>query len=87
MENGNIMEEEIDIELIQKGDILKVTPGSKIPGKLLINKLLKIYKKLVDGIIIYGNTTIDESLLTGESMPVNKNIGDSVISGTINQQV
>jgi P-type E1-E2 ATPase len=51
------------------GDILKVKPGDKIP---------------VDGVITEGDTTIDESMITGEPIPVNKNKGDKVSSGTIN---
>ena len=51
------------------GDILKVKPGDKIP---------------VDGSICEGETTIDESMITGEPIPVNKTNGDKVTSGTIN---
>jgi Cu+-exporting ATPase len=62
---------EIDINLVQRGDILKVLPGSKIP---------------TDGIIVFGITTIDESMVTGESTPVLKTIRSSVYGGTVNQQ-
>lgn len=62
-------ERTVDIRLVQRNDIVKVTPNSKIP---------------VDGIIIQGSASIDESLVTGESMPVAKEIGSSVISGSIN---
>lgn len=53
-----------------KNDIIRVIPGETIP---------------VDGIIIKGQTSIDQSIMTGESMPVDKNIGDEVFSGTVNQ--
>jgi Cu+-exporting ATPase len=56
---------------IQKGDIVIVRPGEKIP---------------VDGIIVEGSSTIDESMLTGESIPVEKKIGDKVFGGTINKE-
>ena len=67
--NGELQELVIDSEYLQEGDIMKVVPGDKIP---------------TDGEIIQGSTTIDQSMITGESMPVQKNIGDSVIGGTIN---
>jgi Cu2+-exporting ATPase len=60
---------EVSIDKIELNDILKVKPGDKIP---------------VDGSITEGETTIDESMITGEPIPVNKTIGDKVISGTIN---
>jgi Cu+-exporting ATPase len=56
---------------IQKGDIVIVRPGEKIP---------------VDGIIVEGSSTIDESMLTGESIPVDKKIGDKVFGGTVNKE-
>lgn len=59
----------ISIDAIMKGDLLRVKPGEKIP---------------VDGIIIEGGSTIDESMLTGESLPVEKKINDKVSAGTIN---
>jgi|TARA_R110002050_G_scaffold156566_1_gene284395 Cu2+-exporting ATPase len=62
-------EEEVMIDTIQKGDILRVKPGDKIP---------------VDGIITDGQTTVDESMITGEPIPVNKSMNDKVSSGTIN---
>ncbi|MBU2995372.1 heavy metal translocating P-type ATPase [Cellulophaga baltica] len=65
--NGN--EEEVSIDQIQKGDILRVKPGDKIP---------------VDGAITEGHTTVDESMISGEPIPVNKIEGDKVSSGTIN---
>lgn len=62
-------EEEIPLEEVQVGDILRVKPGEKIP---------------VDGIITEGNAVIDESMITGEPMPVDKSNGDKVTGGTIN---
>ncbi|HEB01466.1 MAG TPA: copper-translocating P-type ATPase [Candidatus Portnoybacteria bacterium] len=61
---------EIEIEKVKKGDLVIVKPGEKIP---------------VDGIIIEGSSTIDESMVTGESMPVDKKPGDTVIGATINK--
>lgn len=69
--NGTIVaEEEIDVQLIEEGDCLKVIPGAKIP---------------CDAVVIYGQTTVNEAMITGESLPVKKNIGSVVIGGTINQ--
>jgi Cu+-exporting ATPase len=64
--------QELDVPLdeVKRGDIIRVRPGEKIP---------------VDGKIIEGRTAIDESMITGESMPVEKAIGDKVIGGTVNQ--
>ena len=62
-------EVEVSIDKIELNDILKVKPGEKIP---------------VDGVITEGDTTIDESMITGEPIPVNKAMGDKVSSGTIN---
>jgi len=62
-------EVEVSIDKIELNDILKVKPGEKIP---------------VDGVITEGDTTIDESMITGEPIPVNKTMGDKVSSGTIN---
>jgi len=62
-------EEEISIDQIELGTILRVKPGEKIP---------------VDGIIKDGATSIDESMITGEPIPVSKSAGDQVLSGTIN---
>ncbi|WP_079735927.1 heavy metal translocating P-type ATPase [Salegentibacter salegens] len=62
-------EKEVSIDEIEKGDILRVKPGDKIP---------------VDGIIENGNSSIDESMITGEPIPVDKAEGDKVSSGTIN---
>ncbi|OGZ32522.1 MAG: copper-translocating P-type ATPase [Candidatus Niyogibacteria bacterium RIFCSPLOWO2_12_FULL_41_13] len=63
-------EMEIPIEEVQKGDIVIVKPGEKIP---------------VDGIIIEGESAIDESMVTGEPMPVDKKAGNEVIGATINK--
>lgn len=65
-------EKEIEIEVkdIMLDDIILVKPGGSIP---------------VDGILVEGSTSVDQSAITGESIPVDKNIGDSVISGTINK--
>lgn len=60
---------EVSIDKIELNDILKVKPGDRIP---------------VDGVITDGETTIDESMISGEPIPVNKAIGDQVRSGTIN---
>lgn len=60
---------EVDIDQIQIGDILKVKPGEKIP---------------VDGILTEGYSSIDESMITGEPIPVTKLVNDKVSSGTIN---
>ena len=62
-------EEEVAIDTIEKGDVLRVKPGDKIP---------------VDGKITEGDTTVDESMISGEPIPVNKTVGDHVNSGTIN---
>lgn len=63
-------EVDVSIEDVQVGDIVIVRPGERIP---------------VDGTILEGSSSVDESMLTGESMPVEKTVGDKVIGGTINQ--
>ena len=67
---SNGKEMELPIEDVEIGDIVMVRPGEKIP---------------VDGIVIEGNTSIDEAMLTGESMPVDKKIGDKVFAASINK--
>lgn len=64
------LEQEIPIEHVLQGDIIIVRPGEKIP---------------VDGKIVEGNSAIDESMLTGESIPIDKTVGDLVIGATINK--
>ena len=63
-------EEEIPTDEIQKGDVLRVRPGEKVP---------------IDGVIVEGKSNIDESMITGEPMPVSKASGDKVIGATVNQ--
>ena len=62
-------DETIGLDLIQVGDSLRVRPGEKVP---------------VDGVLTEGRVTIDESLITGESMPVTRGVGDAVIAGSLN---
>ena len=61
---------EVGIEEVEQGDIFAVKPGENIP---------------VDGIIVEGNTTINEAALTGESIPVDKGVGDEISAATLNQ--
>ncbi|MDI6716238.1 MAG: copper-translocating P-type ATPase [Actinomycetota bacterium] len=62
---------EIPVEQVKKGDILLVRPGEKIP---------------VDGVIVEGQTSVDQSAITGESLPIPKAPGDEVIGATVNQE-
>lgn len=68
--DGQGVEEEIPIDSVQKGDLLRVRPGEKIP---------------LDGIVIEGKSSVDESMISGEPIPVEKNAGDHVIGATVNQ--
>lgn len=61
---------EINIDEVEVGDVILVKPGEKIP---------------VDGEVIEGSTSVDESMLTGESIPVEKNVGDKIIGASINK--
>lgn len=63
-------EHEVEIDALHAGDSLRVRPGEKVP---------------VDGAILEGRSSLDESLVTGESMPVTKGVGAKVIAGTLNQ--
>ena len=63
-------EELVPAEQIQKGDLLRILPGETIP---------------VDGAIVSGETSVDQSIMTGESLPVDKTVGDDVFCGTINR--
>ncbi len=66
----NGAEEDIPIEEVEVGDMIVVRPGEKVP---------------VDGKLVEGNSSLDESMLTGESLPVEKKAGDAVIGATINK--
>lgn len=63
-------EVEIPVEEVQVGDLIRVKPGEKVP---------------VDGVVTEGNSTVDESMLTGESIPVSKAVGDEVIGASLNK--
>ncbi|CAG8546337.1 16943_t:CDS:1 [Cetraspora pellucida] len=70
IETGVTIEERsIPTELLQVGDIVKIIPGDKIPA---------------DGIVLSGQSTVDESMVTGEALPIKKRQNDSVIGGTVN---
>ena len=64
------IEMEIPVEDVVKGDIIIVKPGQSIP---------------VDGVIVFGSSSVDESMLTGESIPVEKKVGDKVVGASINK--
>ncbi|RME52141.1 heavy metal translocating P-type ATPase [Candidatus Woesearchaeota archaeon] len=63
-------EVEVSVEELEVGDVVLVRPGEKIP---------------VDGVVVEGSTSVDESMITGESLPVDKKVGDNVIGATINK--
>jgi P-type Cu+ transporter len=63
-------DEEIPLDSVEVGDRLRTRPGEKVP---------------VDGVVVEGRSAVDESMVTGESMPVTKSLGDRVIGGTMNQ--
>ena len=67
---NNGKEEMLAIEQVKKDDVLRVLPGEAVP---------------VDGEILSGNTSIDQSIITGESLPIDKTAGDNVFCGTINR--
>jgi len=64
------IETEVPVSEIRKEDVLRILPGETIP---------------VDGVILVGETSVDQSVMTGESLPVDKTVGDAVFSGTINR--
>ncbi|KAJ3195461.1 hypothetical protein HK101_012028 [Irineochytrium annulatum] len=68
-DTNTIVERRIATELIQAGDLIKVVPGERVAA---------------DGLVEFGHSNVDESLVTGESLPVNKREGDTVIAGSIN---
>ncbi|MGC9333745.1 MAG: heavy metal translocating P-type ATPase [Anaerolineae bacterium] len=65
------VERDVPIEMVALGDVVLVRPGERLP---------------VDGVVIEGRSAVDESMLTGESLPVDKKPGDEVVGGTINKQ-
>src|SRR6185295_8599758 len=62
-------EEDLDLDLVKVGDRLRVRPGESVP---------------VDGVVLEGTSAVDESMVTGESLPVGKQAGDRVIGATVN---
>jgi Cu+-exporting ATPase len=63
-------DEDVSLDAIAVGDLLRVRPGEKVP---------------VDGVVSEGRSSVDESMVTGESMPLTKGVGDRLIGGTVNQ--
>ncbi|KAK9273717.1 hypothetical protein L1049_018527 [Liquidambar formosana] len=69
--DGNVISEtEISTQLIQRNDIIKIVPGTKVP---------------IDGVVINGQSHVNESMITGEAIPVAKRPGDKVVGGTMNE--
>ena len=68
--NADGSEEDIPLDDVQVSDSLRVRPGEKVP---------------VDGVVLEGSTSVDEAMITGEPLPVSKNVGDTVIGATINR--
>ncbi|KAG6467905.1 copper-transporting ATPase HMA4-like [Zingiber officinale] len=69
--DGNIISEtEISTQLLQRNDVIKIVPGSKVP---------------VDGVVVKGQSHVNESMITGEANPIAKRTGDKVIGGTVNE--
>ncbi len=66
---GKNSDEEIPLEQVRVGDLLRVRPGDKVP---------------VDGVVTEGHSSVEESMITGEPLPVEKNVGDKVTGGTVN---
>ncbi len=64
-------EQDVPVSEVVEGDVFIVRPGEKVP---------------VDGVILEGHSSVDESMLTGESMPVEKNVGDTVVGASVNSQ-
>ena len=71
-DKGEIVnEKEVAVTELQRGDIVKVKRGCAVPA---------------DGTVVFGSSSVDESFITGESMPVSKNVGDAVVGSSINQE-
>ncbi|XP_078154453.1 copper-transporting ATPase HMA4-like isoform X2 [Carex rostrata] len=69
--DGNVISEtEISTQLLQRNDVIKIVPGEKVP---------------VDGVVFKGQSHVNESMITGESIPIAKRPGDKVIGGTVNE--
>lgn len=68
-DSGSVNEKIIQVSLVQVGDIIKINPGGRIP---------------CDGILFKGSSFIDESMLTGETIPVAKTLGSDLMAGTVN---
>ncbi|XP_078443712.1 heavy metal atpase 5 [Wolffia australiana] len=69
--DGRVMSEmEISTQLLQRNDVIKIVPGTKVP---------------VDGVVVQGQSHVNESMITGEAKPISKRPGDKVIGGTVNE--